>query len=412
MNPTTRPAPAVNGEMLDRVQRLRLDNQLGGTKSGGGGGVTWLPWILCLVLALSWGGVAIRTYRNAPADTDREPEAPGSTAKTGTNTPSTPSGTEATSGAIELEVKGYLVPAQQIAVSPIEVQGRIVELNVVEGKLFPEGSVLAKIDDTSYRASAAEADAGLAGAKQRLAAAQQRWNALLPKSVRVVEVTQTEAELEEAEAAKTRTTDDLKRLLMIGSSAAARELIQATADNRAAIARVERLKATLQLLKEGPREEQKAAAKADVAAAEADVTAAEARARQAQWRLNNCVVKAPITGTVLSKKAEFGNLVNPLAFSASSGSICDIANLADLEADLEIPERDISKLKVGQLCRVRCDAYPGKTYDGRLDRIMPIANRAKSIVNVRVKVKLPDGEVPGTFLKPEMGAVVSFLPMK
>ncbi len=410
MNPTTRPAPAVNGEMLDRVQRLRLDTQLGGAKAGGGGGVTWLPWVLCLVLALAWGGVAIRTYRNAPANADSEPSPSASAAKpTPSNTPAPP---EPAAGAIELEVKGYLVPAQQIAVSPIEVQGRIIELNVVEGKLFQKGEVLAKIDDSLFKESAAEADAALASARQRLAAAQQRWNALLPKSVRAVEITQTEAELEEAEAAKVRATDDLKRLQTIGASAAARELIQATAEARTATARVERLRATLQLLKEGPREEQKAAAKADVAAAEADVTAAEARSRQANWRLGNCVIRAPITGTVLTKKAELGNLVNPLAFAGSSGSVCDIANLADLEADLEIPERDIAKLKVGQPCRVRADAYPGKTYSGRLDRIMPIANRAKSIVNVRVKVTLPEGEVPGTFLKPEMGAVVSFLPMK
>jgi multidrug resistance efflux pump len=100
-----------------------------------------------------------------------------------------------------------------------------------------------------------------------------------------------------------------------------------------------------------------------------------------------------------------------MAFSASTsggGAVCDMADLADLEVDLEIPEREISKLKVGQPCRVKADAFPDRTYDGVLDRIMPIANRAKSIVNVRVKVKLKD-EKPGTYLKPEMGAVVSFL---
>jgi hypothetical protein len=48
-------------------------------------------------------------------------------------------------------------------------------------------------------------------------------------------------------------------------------------------------------------------------------------------------------------------------------------------------------------------------YTGTLDRIMPEANRAKSIVPVRVKVKLPEGETPGTYLKPEMGAVVTFM---
>jgi multidrug resistance efflux pump len=141
------------------------------------------------------------------------------------------------------------------------------------------------------------------------------------------------------------------------------------------------------------------------------VGAAEARLVQSKWRLDNCVIRAPITGTALSKKAELGNLVNPQAFAGGNGSVCEMADLADLEVELEIPERDIGKLKAGQPCRVRADAFSDRVYAGKLDRIMPIANRAKSIVNVRVKVQLPAGEVPGTYLKPEMGAVVSFLPM-
>jgi len=237
---------------------------------------------------------------------------------------------------------------------------------------------------------------------------------LKPESVRRIELQQGEAELRESEAMRIRAADDLKRYKGIPGTVAARELVQAEADSQMSAAKVERLKATLQILIEGPRKEKIAAAEADVRAAQAEVKAAEARQTQAAWRLGNCTIAAPIDGTVLNKKAELGNLVNPLAFSTSAGSggLCDMADLSDLEADLEIPERDISKLVVGQPCRVKADAYPDKTYPGRLDRIMPIANRAKSIVNVRVKVKLPDGEVPGTYLKPEMGAVVSFLPVE
>jgi HlyD family secretion protein len=98
-----------------------------------------------------------------------------------------------------------------------------------------------------------------------------------------------------------------------------------------------------------------------------------------------------------------------MAFGAGTGSLCKMADLSDLEVDLEISEKDIAKLKPGQVCRVKAEVAPDRIYEGTLDRIMPIANRAKSIVNVRVKVKLPPGEEPGTILKPEMGARVSFL---
>lgn len=384
-------------DMLDRVQQLRLDNQLGGAKSARTGSA-WLPWILCGILALTWSGVAIRTYRNPPAAAPGIPSATPPSSPVGDSPGATPTPTApVAAGTVQLEVKGYLVPAQQIAVSPIEVGGLITELNVIEGKLFPKGAVLAKIDDTSYRTAAAEAEATYAAAKMRLAE-------LLPSSVREIELDQVEGELEEAKASMKRAEDLLKRLRSIRTTAAEQELVQAETDFRAASARVDRLKATLEILKEGPRPEK-------IKAAEAEVRAAQARVDQANWRLGNCVIKAPITGTVLTKKAELGNLVNPLAFAATSGSVCDIADLADLEVDLEIPERDISKLAVGQPCRIRADAYPDKLYAGILDRIMPIANRAKSVVNVRVKVRLPAGEIPGTYLKPEMGAVVSFLPM-
>ena len=52
------------------------------------------------------------------------------------------------------------------------------------------------------------------------------------------------------------------------------------------------------------------------------------------------------------------------------------------------------------------------TYEGYLDRIMPVAVRGKNIINVRVKLKVPPGEEPGTYLKPEMGATVTFLTEK
>jgi HlyD family secretion protein len=419
MNATTDTAemrPAVNGELVHRVQQLRLDSQLGSAKAGRGG-AGWLPWVLCALLAGTWATVAIRTYRNpgnaGPADS-ASATAPvssggGSARPTASSTLVAP---RIESGSIQLEVKGYLIPAHQIAVSPIDVGGRVIELNVLEGKLFKEGDILARLQDTSYRQAVEEAAAGVAMAHRKLESAQARLAEQKPESVRKVEVQELQASLREAQALTERAENDLRRYRNIPGTVAAKELVQAEADYQSNAAKVERIKASLEMLVQGPRKERIAASEADVKAARAEVQVAEARQAQAQWKLDNCVIRAPITGTILSKKAELGNLVNPLAFNAGSGGVCDIADLADLEADLEIPERDIAKLKVGQPCRIKADAYPDRVYQGHLDRIMPIANRAKSIVNVRVKVHLPEGEVPGTYLKPEMGAVVSFLPLR
>ncbi len=390
------PEPATNGDLRNRVQQIRLDTPRGG---GGWGGTSCLPWVLCILLAGSWAGVAIRSYKS-PASGD------ASSATSGTGTV-----TKAAEDLTIPPVMGYLVPARQIAVSPIDVGGRLVESNVVEGQLYKEGATLAEIDDASYKAVFKESEAALAAAQERLNAAEARLMELDPKSVRQIEIDQIKAQIKEAQAQESRASDEQKRLSAI-TGASGRELDQARNDLIAATARVAKLKTDLELLVLGPRKERLAGAQADVAAAKADVEAAKARLTQAKWRLDNCVIKAPITGTVLVKKAEKGNLVNPMAFGAGTGSLCEMADLSDLEVDLEIPEKDIAKLKKDQPCRIKVEAFPDRSYEGVLDRIMPIANRAKSIVNVRVKVKLPPGEEPGTFLKPEMGARVSFLQPK
>ena len=73
-----------------------------------------------------------------------------------------------------------------------------------------------------------------------------------------------------------------------------------------------------------------------------------------------------------------------------------------------IQERDVSKIFKGQRCKVRSEAWPDRVYEGYVSRLMPIADRAKGAVPVRVKVQVPAQE-EGVYLKPEMGAIVSFL---
>ena len=99
--------------------------------------------------------------------------------------------------------------------------------------------------------------------------------------------------------------------------------------------------------------------------------------------------------------------MNPIAFNGSY-SLCELADLSDLEVELGIQERDISRVYKGQKCKVRADAYPDRIYEGVVSRLMPIADRAKGAVPVRVKLAVPASE-NGHYLKPEMGAVVSFM---
>ena len=144
-----------------------------------------------------------------------------------------------------------------------------------------------------------------------------------------------------------------------------------------------------------------------VAAAEAEVRAGRGRPGQSPMAIGQLQDPRPIDGTILKKNAEEGNLVNPIAMNGSF-SLCDLADLSDLEVELTIEERDISKVVLGQKCKVRTEAYPDRIYEGVVSRLMPIADRNKAAIPVRVKVTVPREE-EGVYLKPDMTAMVSFL---
>ena len=121
------------------AQQLRLDNTAAGAKTGGGGGASWLPWVLALFLAITWAGIGIKEYKGAgnirKSLAGGAPPPPSGTTTTGNpSTPAVGSGSTSASpvaaGTVVVAQKGVLIPTQQIAVSPIDVGGRVVELNV------------------------------------------------------------------------------------------------------------------------------------------------------------------------------------------------------------------------------------------------------------------------------------------
>ncbi|NDH06830.1 HlyD family efflux transporter periplasmic adaptor subunit, partial [bacterium] len=170
-----------------------------------------------------------------------------------------------------------------------------------------------------------------------------------------------------------------------------------------------KLKFAYDLMVKGPREE-----KLKVAEAEVDQAAAELV--KAQWRLNNCVITAPVSGVILTKKSEEGNIINPAAFNISA-SLCEMADLTDLEVDLSIQERDVASVFKGQKCMVMPEAFQNfapflklhpKGYEGVVSRLMPIADRGKGAIPVRVKIRVSPEE-EGVYLKPDIGVIVAFM---
>ncbi len=381
----------------ERVRSLRLPPEVRAHRPE----AHLVPWMLCLLLAGAAGGLGYLYYQEVQrgaADNGGSTAAPPASgkAKQATNSPPAKSPTPAAASVpdpIALEAKGYVIPHREILVSP-QVSGRLLKVLFEEGQRVEQNQVLAEIETTEFAAEHQRALALLESARQRLRE--------LEAGNRPEEIAQAEAELAEADAQLPQAEAEWKRNSELRQSRTISPLVfeQSEAAYLALKKKVERLQAAVTLMRKGPREERIAAARADVRQAEAELV-------RAQWRLDNCTVRAPIAGTILRKNAEEGNIVNPVAFNGSY-SLCEMADLSDLEVDLSIQERDIARVFVGQACRVRAEAFPDRTYRGVVSRLMPIADRAKGAIPVRVQLTVP-AEEEGVYLKPEMGAVVTFL---
>ena len=376
----------ANASLKDRVQSLRLPPA--GESSAAG---SKLPWLLVLVMTCV---SAYLLLMGSPLATSSTPAAKSSAetadaAVTPTKSPKPEAGP--VKGPV-VESKGYIIPEQQILVSP-QVSGRVIELNFEAGQRIEKGYVLAVLDNTEYLAEYERVSGQLEAARENLAE--------LREGSRPDEIKQVQADLAESQTNLEQAERDYRRAKDLLSNGFGNKQDFETAQSQYQMLRkrVDKLAATTQLMVDGPRPERKRAAEAQVRQAEAEV-------RRAKWRLDNCIIVAPISGTVLKKNAELGNLVNPIAFNGSF-SLCDMADLSRLEVELSIQEREISKVKKGQRCRVQPEAYMERSYDGVVSRLMPIADRAKGAVPVRVRLTVPADE-EGQYLRPEMGALVKF----
>jgi multidrug resistance efflux pump len=124
--------------------------------------------------------------------------------------------------------------------------------------------------------------------------------------------------------------------------------------------------------------------------AQLDVEVAEADLRLAEYRLGQTVVRAPFGGTVLSRRAEVGSRVD--SASGDAYYLCDFADLKEVEVDLCLSLRDLPLWVPGRKCTIRCEVIPGVTYEGKVSRLLPTADRAKGARSVRVGVDVPKGD--------------------
>ncbi len=232
------------------------------------------------------------------------------------------------------------VVAQRKAAVASKGMGRLVFLGVVEGDKVRKNQIIARLEDSDIKAQLEQAKANLRLAQADAKDAENQYNRYKKLSA---SNSVTVAELEGTEA------------------------------------RYQRVLAAIDVAK-------------------SMVTAAEVS-------LENTLIRAPFDGTVLTKNADVGEVVAPMAASASSkAAVVTLADMSSLEAEIDVSESNIEKIKINQLCTITLDAYPDKSYEGFVAKVVPTADRSKATVMVKVGFKVYDSRV-----LPEMSAKVTFL---
>ena len=261
----------------------------------------------------------------------------------------------ATGGSASVTANGYVVARTRASVSS-KVAGRLAYLGVSEGSLVREHEILARLENADYRAAAAQAQATVASARADS-----------------IEAAADHAQLER-EAERLRTIHGQNRELV-----AQQEVDQA--ESRAA----------------------RAAARTQ--AATARVAAAEAGLLYAQANLDNTLIRAPFTGTVLRKEAEVGEVVAPsVGGGLTRGAVVTMADLSTLEVEVDVNEAYIARIRHAQPARITLDAYPYTGFRGAVRQVVPTADRQRATVQVKVSITDRDPRI-----LPEMGARVDFL---
>jgi HlyD family secretion protein len=297
-------------------------------------------------------------------------------------------------GGVVLSAGGYIVAHHKINVNS-KVTGRVKWIGVEKGDKVKEGQVLVRLEDDEFRAQYDQARGAVENARA--------YYEELQHGSRPEEVQQAQHNLDEARAtaANDKITLDRTRELYGQGVLSKQSLDDATAKYESDQQRMNSLNQAFALSKLGPRAE-------EIARAKGALLQAEGQAAYAKSLLDATVIRAPVTGTILERKVEKGELLTAQFASTAEGgpqgSVVALADLNDLQVELDIAQNDFSRLKPHQKGIVTVDAFPNLKWEGEIAEMSPEANRQKATVQVKVQIKNPDEH-----LRPDMNATVKFL---
>jgi len=252
-----------------------------------------------------------------------------------------------------LNASGYVTPLRRATIAA-KITGRVTAVYAEEGMRARAGQLLATLDDSDVRRALESAKA------DRDSAAAQIADLEVQSRLADIELKRTQ----ELRAANVQSQETL-------------DTAQANADS---------LRAKIVLAKK-------------------QVAASQARIAEAQQAVDNCTIRAPFSGMIVSKDAQVGEMVSPLsAGEYTRTGIATIVDMNSLIAEVDVNEAYIARVKVGQKVISTLDAYPDWHIPSKVYTIIPTADRQKATVKVRISFDKLDPRI-----LPDMGVKVAFL---
>lgn len=253
----------------------------------------------------------------------------------------------------DFNASGYVVAQRRASVAS-KATGRLEHLAVQEGSRVKEGEVLAELENNDLKAEYAQTAAQLAAAR---------------------------ADLTRAETDRNTTARNFRRYRNLWE-----QKVVAKADFETA-------------------EDQHTRARAAVDAAKATIRSLEAALHRAEVLIGYTVIRAPFDGVVLTKNADVGEVVAPFGSSLNAkAAVVTMADLSSLMVQADVSESFLPRVHLDQACEVQLDALPDTRFPGRVNTIVPTADRTKGTVMVKVAFERLDPRI-----LPEMSAKIAFL---
>ncbi len=302
---------------------------------------------------------------------------------------------QAAAGDVILNATGYIVAAHKIELAS-KVMGKVAWIGVEKGDRVHEGQDLVRLEDDEYRAQVQQARGNLQNLQAKLDQAQ---NGSRPE-----EISKAKADLDSysADLVNAKVSLDRTKTLVDKGVLARQTLDDAQARYDGQVAKVASIERTLDLAKLGPRKE-------EIDAIRGQIEQAKGSLAYGETQLASTTIRAPISGTILERNVEKGEFVTTgfVGDKGAKGYVVSIADLKDLQTELDIGQSDFAKLGPHQKAVATAEAFPDRHYDAVIEEVAPEANRQKATVQVKVKILKPD-----SYLRPEMNASVSFLANK